>query len=115
MQGGRTPADTQLQPPIAQDVGNGRLLGYLHRVVQRQQGHRRAKPDAARSLCRGGQYRQWIGEDRERPAEMELSEPHRIKSEIVANLDLRDDGAIALTLGISGRTRQLVEKAEAHS
>ena len=45
---------------------------------------------------------------------MQLAEPHRIKPDLVAELDLGEDVVIALRLGKAAGAWQLVEKAEAH-
>ena len=45
---------------------------------------------------------------------MKLAEPYRIEPDGITELYLRNDVLIALLLGISGRTGQLVEEPEAH-
>src|SRR5215469_92606 len=110
----RAAPDPEFEPSIAEDVGGRGLLDDLHRAMQRQQGYRGAEPDAAGSLPSCRQDHQRIGKDRERPAEVKLSEPRGIEAKLVAELDLREDVAVALALGVAARTRQLVEEAEAH-
>jgi hypothetical protein len=110
----RAASDSEFEPSVAEDVGNRRLLDDLHRVVQGQQGHRRPEPNPARTLRRRRQHHQRIGEDREGAAEVEFSEPCGVEAKLVAELDLRHDVLVALALGEPARTRQLVEKAEAH-
>src|SRR5438105_7594115 len=82
--------------------------------MQRQERHRGAEPDAGRPLRCSRQHHQWIREDREGTAEMEFSQPRRIKAESVAQFDLCQDIAVTLTFGKNAGARQLVEKAEAH-
>jgi|SRR6516164_2910064 len=107
-------ATTELEPPVAEDVGNRRFLGDLYRVVQGQQSHRGSQANAGRALRRRCQHHQRVGEDREGSAEMELAEPYRVKAKLIAELDLRHDVPVALTLGETARARQLIEKPEAH-
>src|SRR5437667_126306 len=76
---------------------------------------RRAAPaDAARPLGRRGQHHQGVGKYRKAATEVKLAEPYRIEPDSVAELYLREDVLIALMLGISRRTRQLVEEPETH-
>src|SRR5215831_7454589 len=110
----RAATDPEFEPSIAEDVGGRGLFDDLHRIVQRQQGHRGPEPDAAGALARRRQYHQRVGEDRERPTEVELAEPRGIEAEIVAELDLCEDVLVALMLGKSARAWQLIEEAEAH-
>ena len=107
-------ADAEFKPAVAENVGDRGFLGDLDRVVHRQQRHRRAEPDAARPLGRGSQHHQWIGKYRKAATEMKLAEPHRVEPDRIAELYLRHDVLIALLLGISGRTGQLIEEPEAH-
>src|SRR6516165_6064040 len=107
-------AATELEPPVAKNVGNRRFLGDLHRVVQGQQSHRGSEANAGRALRRSRQHHQRIGEDRKGPAEVTLAEPYRVKAELIAELDLRHEVPVALTLGETARARQLIEKPEAH-
>ncbi len=114
MQGRGAASDPEFQPSVAEDVGDRGLFGDLDRVVQRQERHRRAEPDAGCPLRRRRQHHQRVGQDRKRAAEMQFAEPHRIEADLVPEFDLTDDVVVALLLRIAGRTGQLVEKPEAH-
>src|SRR5690349_8030078 len=110
-----TASDAEFETAIAEDVGDRGFFGDLDRVVQRQQGHRRAEPDPLRPLRRRGQRHQRVGKYREGPDEVNLAEPDRIKAELVTQLYLRQDILIALMFGKSVGAGQLVEEPEAHA
>src|SRR5712691_6013003 len=79
-------------------------------------GKRVTRPQAnpRRALCGGGQHHEWIGQDREGAAEVELAEPYRIEAQGIPELDLREEVLVPLTLRIRVGARQLVEEAETH-
>src|SRR6185312_6601476 len=54
--------DPELETATREDVGGGRLLRALERMVQRQQGHRGADPDALRALGDRGHRHQRAGQ-----------------------------------------------------
>ena len=78
------PPDSELQAPVAEQVGGGGLLGGLHRVVQREQRHRGAQADAARALGGGGQDHERVGEGGEGAAEVQLAEPRGVEAQGIA-------------------------------
>src|SRR5262249_22238557 len=44
----------------------------------------------------------------------QLPEPHGVEAQDVTELDLLDEVLVALTLGVTGRTRQLIEETKTH-
>src|SRR5262249_29699528 len=112
--GSGAPAHPELQATVAQDVGDGRFLGDLHRVVKGQERHRCPEADARRALGSGGQDHERIGEDREGAAEVELAEPRGVETDGVAELDLGDEIEVSPALGVRAGARQLIEEPEAH-
>jgi hypothetical protein len=64
-------------------------------------------------LRRRGEHHQGICENRECAAEVNFPKPCDIETESVPEFDLRYNVSVTLTLGKPGRTRQLVEEAEA--
>jgi len=98
-------AGPELEATVAEEVGDGGLFGNLHGIVQGQQRDRRAQADPRRALRRRRQHHERIGENRERAAEVELAEPHRVEAQHVPELDLRHQVLVPLILGIRTGTR----------
>ena len=111
----RAASHPELQAPVAQDIGDGGLLGNLHGVVQGQQGDRGPQANARRPLGSRGQHHQRISQDREGPAEVKLAEPYGVEAQHFPELDLGHEVPISLALGIRARARQLIEEPETHS
>ena len=55
---GRTPADSKLQPSARDEVGRGRILDHVERVLVAHVDHRRADFDAAGLCANGRQQRE---------------------------------------------------------
>src|SRR6266851_713853 len=107
-------ADAEFEPPMAQDVGGGRLLGHLDGAVQRQERDCCAEPDTLGALRCGAKNHQRACENRGTAAEVQFAEPHCVEAQFVAELDLGEDILDTLTFGLRVRARQLIEKSESH-
>src|SRR5437016_12393917 len=84
--------DPKLEPPPAQTVERGIVLGNPQRVVVRQQDHRRADPNPGRSLRNSGADDRG---SRKEPAErmkVMFREPDRIEAELFCVPRLVHDG-----------------------
>src|SRR5262249_50964836 len=103
----------EIQTPIAEYVHRCRFLREMDRVMEGQDGYRRAQTNR-------GRHARQIGQDSQRgrynamPGEVMFGKPYRIKTELLGPEYLLQRVLIVLRLGSWLRQLHRLEKAEFH-
>jgi hypothetical protein len=110
----RSAPHPELEPPAGEDVGGRGLLGARERVMERQEGHRGADPDARGALGDHRHRHERVRQEREGAPEVELGQPRHVEAEGVGQADQVDHLAVALGVALLRRLRSLEEEPELH-
>src|SRR5262245_60282059 len=108
------PADSALQPPPGEDIGDGDLPGQFHRVFRWQDMQRCTEANAAGLLSDGAEEGQGVGRDTKLLREVMVDGGVNIEAHLIRMFNLAEDFPVELFMWLLGRTLHFCIHAKTH-